>query len=61
MSGIVFWFLPWQRWPRSRTLWVLPLGLGLLAAKATFGGFSPYSFDAYFVLAFMWVGVSHPR
>ncbi len=61
LAGIVCWFLPWQRWPRSRTLWLLPLGLGLVTVKFAFGSFSAYSFAAYFVVAFMWIGISHPR
>ena len=61
LAGLVCWFLPWQRWPRSRTLWILPFGLGLLSVKFAFGNFSVFTFAAYFVVAFVWIGVSHPR
>jgi diguanylate cyclase (GGDEF)-like protein len=33
----------------------------LLAASATFGAYSPYMYSSYFLVVFVWIGVSHPR
>ncbi|MGZ6543790.1 MAG: diguanylate cyclase domain-containing protein [Actinomycetota bacterium] len=59
--AILCWFLPWQRWPRSRTLWLGPIGLILLGATAGFGGFNDFSYGCYFLVVFVWIGVTQPR
>lgn len=59
--GIVCWRLPWQRWPRSRALWLVPIGLIILGATAGFGGFNTFSYGCYFVVVFVWIGVTQPR
>ena len=59
--GIVCWFLPWQRWSRSRTLWLGPLGLIVLGVTAGFGGFNVFTYGCYFVVVFVWIGVTQPR
>lgn len=52
---------PWDRWPRSRTLWLVPPAFGLIALTNVFGGSDPFSFAVYFVVVFVWIGLCHPR
>ena len=59
--GVACWLLPWQRWPLSRTLWLAPIGLLLLSATALFGGYNIYTFGAYFMVVFVWIGLTQPR
>jgi len=59
--GTWAWFAPWQRWHKGRTIWLLPAGLGLLGLKSAFGAYDPFTFGAYIVAAFVWVGVTQPR
>ncbi len=59
--GIWAWFAPWGGWPRGRTKWLIPAALALISGSATLGTYSPYSYDAYFLVLFTWIGVSQPR
>ncbi len=52
---------PWERWPRSRTLWLVPPAFGLIALTNVYGGSDPFSFAVYFVVVFVWIGLCHPR
>ncbi len=61
LIGVACWLLPWQRWPRSRTLWLAPIGLLLLGSAAQFGGFNTFTFGAYFIVVFVWIGMTQPR
>lgn len=55
--GIVCWYLPWQRWPRSSTLALVPVGLGLIAAGGVFA-INPWSYGVYYVVVFVWIGAA---
>lgn len=59
--GIGCWLLPWQRWPGSRTLWLAPIGLLLLSSTALLGGYNVFTFGAYFMVVFVWIGLTQPR
>jgi signal transduction histidine kinase len=59
--GVVVWMAPWERWPRSATLWLVPPAFGLIAVTNVYGGSDPYSFAVYFVVVFVWIGLCHPR
>jgi len=52
---------PWERWPRSATLWLVPPAFGLIAITNVYGGSDPFSFAVYFVVVFVWIGLCHPR
>ena len=56
----IIWILPWQRWPRSRTLLLLPVALALVDL-GLIGIPNTYAYGAFFVLSFAWVGLAHPR
>jgi signal transduction histidine kinase len=59
--GAAVWLSPWDRWPRSRTLWLVPPAFVLIAVTNVYGGSDPFSFAVYFVVVFVWIGVCHPR
>ncbi len=59
--GAAVWVAPWDRWPRSSTLWLVPPAFGLIALTNVYGGSDPYSFAVYFVVVFVWIGLCHPR
>lgn len=59
-GGAAF-LLPWNRWPRRATLVLLPLAFVLIAAGNYFSGDQPYTYSAFFIVAFVWVGLAHDR
>jgi signal transduction histidine kinase len=59
--GVAAWFAPWERWPRSATLWLVPPAFALIAVSNLYGGSDPHSFAVYFVIVFVWIGLCHPR
>ena len=59
--GIGVFFLPWERFARSSTLLLVPIGLALIASGNYLGSGSPYEFGVFFVVVFAWVGLHHPR
>jgi signal transduction histidine kinase len=59
--GVAVWFIPWERWSRRATLWLVPPALGLIAVSNVYGGSDPYSYAVYFVIVFVWIGLCHPR
>jgi diguanylate cyclase (GGDEF)-like protein len=59
--AIGVWYLPWERWPSVATLSVAPLGLIAIVSGQIWGSFDPFTFGCYFILMFVWVGVTHPR
>jgi PAS domain S-box-containing protein len=54
------WAAPWDQWGRRRMLVLALLGLVLIAAGNSFSGTDPFAYDIFFVLLFMWVGISYP-
>jgi len=59
--GVVAWFLPWQRWPRSATLLGVVAAFPLIALYNHFTAAEPFRYAMYFVLAFAYLGLAHPR
>lgn len=51
--------LPWRTWPLSRTLWIVPIALLLIALFATAGLIPVRTYGVSFVVLFAWVGVHH--
>lgn len=58
--GVVTWILPWHRWPRQVTLILPVIAFAMLAVANRYGGVSAYSYAVYFVLIFVWIGLSQP-
>ena len=61
-GGVLIWNLPWQRWPRATTLWVLvPLSLALIDVHNVASGRDGFRYPLFFLVVFVWVGLVHPR
>jgi signal transduction histidine kinase len=58
--GIVVWLLPWEKWPRTASLAILPPAFALIALRNAFGGPSQHIYGVFFVVAFVWLGMAHP-
>ncbi len=59
VAGTITSFLPWHKWPRSRTHALVPVGFALIALGVTFSGDYAYVFGAMFCICFTAVGLSH--
>ncbi|MEX2394718.1 MAG: diguanylate cyclase, partial [Actinomycetota bacterium] len=59
--GGLTYLLPWQLWPKKATLVLLPVAFVLIGLGNYFGSARSYSYSVYFVVAFVWLGISHPR
>ncbi len=58
--GFAVWVAPWERWSRRASLWLVPVALGLIAAGNYYGANAdPRSYGVFFVIAFVWLGVTH--
>lgn len=58
--GIAIWLAPWERWPRSASLVVVPPAFALIAVGNAFGGADLHTYGVFFVVAFVWIGMAHP-
>src|SRR5436309_919135 len=52
--------LPWQRWRRATTLWLVPVAFALIAAHNYASGANSYRYNVFFFVVFVWVGLMHP-
>jgi diguanylate cyclase (GGDEF)-like protein len=59
--GAWAYFAPWDRWHPRATLAVLPVAFVLIAIGNYFGAVQVFAFAIFFVVAFVWIGVFHPR
>jgi diguanylate cyclase (GGDEF)-like protein/PAS domain S-box-containing protein len=59
-AGIVL-LLPWQRWPRSATLWLTVVATGLIALHNGFTGLDGFRYTVLFTVVAAWTGLCHPR
>lgn len=61
VGGVVLLRLPWHRWsPAASQVLVVP-ALGLIAAHNHYGGIDPYRYAVFFVISFMWMGLTQRR
>ncbi len=60
-SGAVIWKLPWERWSRSSSLWIVPPTFTLIAFYNFFSDADGYRYAPFFFVSFAWVGLVHPR
>jgi diguanylate cyclase (GGDEF)-like protein len=58
--AVVIWLLPWERWPRGSSLLIAFPALVIIGVADRFGGPSPYTYALFFILLFVWIGVSQP-
>ena len=59
--GAAAWFAPWDRWPRRATLVIAPPAFALFAAAVLLGSYNASTNALYYMLVFVWIGVSHRR
>ena len=61
VMGAAAWFAPWDRWPRTALLILVPPALGLLASAILMGSYNASTTGLYYLMFFVWIGVSHRR
>lgn len=60
-AGLAAWVFPWGRPGSPSTLWLAPLGLGLISAGHFFGGGPNASVGLFYAVFFVWVGLTQGR
>lgn len=58
--AIAIWFAPWQRWPPRASLVVIPPAFALIALTNAFGGTDVHVYGVFFMVAFVWIGMTQP-
>ena len=58
--GATIWFAPWEQWPRRASLGVAPPAFALIALSNSFGGADMHNYSLFFVVTFVWIGMSQP-
>ncbi|HVA03696.1 MAG TPA: EAL domain-containing protein [Acidimicrobiales bacterium] len=59
--GAVVYRIPWAQWPRSATLWLVPVALGMITLYNTATGDDAFLYGTFFLVVFVWLGLGHPR
>ena len=59
-SGVVIGVVPWQRWRRSATLWLVPVAFALIVLHEVFSANDGYIYALFYVFVFVWLGLGHP-
>ena len=59
--GLVLWVLPWDRWPRRASLWIVPLAFACMAVFNIVIPINPYRYSIYLFGVFAWIGIAHRR
>jgi diguanylate cyclase (GGDEF)-like protein/PAS domain S-box-containing protein len=60
VCGVVIWLVPWERWRRSATLWIVPLAFTVIALHDRFTGGDGFVYATFYLVAFVWIGLAHP-
>jgi diguanylate cyclase (GGDEF)-like protein/PAS domain S-box-containing protein len=60
-SGMALWVLPWCRWPRSVTLWLVPLTFATIGLDYRLADGNGFLYAITFLMVFAWLGLAHPR
>ncbi len=61
LCGAVIWFIPWQRWRRSATLWIVPPAFAVIALHDRFTAGDGFVYATFYLVAFVWIGLAHPQ
>lgn len=59
--GVIDLVLPWERLPRWLSLAQIPLSYVLIAIHNLLGGADPFRYGMFYVVAFMWLGLTQRR
>jgi diguanylate cyclase (GGDEF)-like protein/PAS domain S-box-containing protein len=57
--GVGIWFLPWGRWSRSASLWLVPLAFLLIAVHDRMSGLDGHRYGLFYFVTFVWIGLGH--
>ena len=60
LAGIVIGALPWERWERNSSLWLIPLAFALISLHNLFAGNNGLRYDVFFFVVYVWIGLMHP-
>ena len=60
LGGLLWWVLPWSRWPRWASVVVIPPALVLIDFHNIFTGREGFLYGLFFMVAFMWLGLAQP-
>ena len=55
--GCGIWVLPWERWPRSRIAWVVPMSFVMAIFENIFSAAEPFRYALFFFAIFLWIGL----
>jgi len=61
VSGMALWVLPWCRWPRSVTLWLVPLTFATIGLDYRLADGNGFLYAITFLMVFAWLGLAHTR
>ena len=61
VSGMALWVLPWCRWPRSVTWWLVPLTFATIGLDYRMVDGNGFLYAITFLMVFAWLGLAHPR
>ena len=54
------WFAPWSQWGQRSTLILIPPAFAIMSAALRFGSMPAYSYGVFFVVGFLWIGLTQP-
>ena len=60
VCGVVIWLVPWERWRRSATLWIVPFAFAVIAIHDRLTGGDGFVYAIFYLVAFVWIGLAHP-
>ena len=60
LVGAAVWMAPWGRWPRRASLLIILPAFALIALANIFAGSDLHAYGVFFVVAFVWIGLSQP-
>jgi hypothetical protein len=60
LSGVVIAALPWHRWRRASTLWLIPLAFSLISLHNVLNGGDGFRYDVFYFVVYVWIGLMHP-
>ncbi len=61
VSGVVIWVLPWGRWPRALTLWLVPFTFAIIGFDYRLAAGNGFIYAITFLMIFAWLGLAQPR
>ncbi len=61
VAGAFAYLAPWDHWRFRTDLVLIPLAFVLIGLSNTFGSTRNHTYSVFFVVAFVWIGISHPR